>query len=264
MKPRGRIPRLRAGAAAYLPLALVPIFAALALWRPAIVEDSVEGTLVDWRFKARNAISAPKVPPNIVVVAIDEASIARYGRWPWSRARIAELVEKVAAGKPRAIGVDLFFPQSESDAADARLAGALAAVRGLAAEAVAFEVRKSGAPKDARAPEPEAPDALLDHAIARVEKASQLLPLEGTRVLLPPPAIAAASNFGHVNYLPDENGKLRWEYLYLRHAGEFYPSLALQTARLARGLAPTPSGSLAVSAWTSAGNCSRPTSTGDC
>jgi adenylate cyclase len=228
--------RLRAGVAAYLPLVLVPVFAALALWRPAIVEDSIEGTLVDWRFKARNAIAAPKVPPNIVVVAIDEASIARYGRWPWSRARIAELVDKVAAGKPRAIGVDLFFPQSESAAADARLADALGRVRGIAAEAVAFEVRRAGAPADARAPDAEAPDALLDDAISRVEKASELRPLEAGRVLLPPPAIAAASNFGHVNYLPDANGKLRWEYLYLRHAGEFYPSLALQVARLARGL----------------------------
>jgi adenylate cyclase len=213
-----------------VPLLLVALFAALALWRPPAIEDSLENLLLDWRFKARNALRPPAVPPNIVIVAIDDASIARYGRWPWSRIRIAELIEKIAGASPRAIGVDIFFSEPESSWADQRLAEALASANGKATAALAFSV---GAPFTG-----EVPEVLIDGAIARIEQPTRLRPFKGSQALLPPQNIAAASHLGHANYKPDLNGKLRWEFLYLEYGGEYIPSLALQTARIALQVPP--------------------------
>jgi CHASE2 domain-containing sensor protein len=48
-----------------------------------------------------------------VVVAIDEHSLREFGQWPWPRTQLAELVRAIHAGKPAAIGLDLFFPERD-------------------------------------------------------------------------------------------------------------------------------------------------------
>lgn len=48
-----------------------------------------------------------------VIVAIDEASLARYGQWPWPRWLLGRLVEAIAAARPAAIGLDLLFPEPD-------------------------------------------------------------------------------------------------------------------------------------------------------
>ena len=40
-------------------------------------------------------------------------SLAQYGQWPWSRARVAQLVDKIAAGKPSVLGVDIIFAEPD-------------------------------------------------------------------------------------------------------------------------------------------------------
>jgi CHASE2 domain-containing sensor protein/serine phosphatase RsbU (regulator of sigma subunit) len=47
------------------------------------------------------------------IVEIDERSLAALGQWPWPRTQIAQLVEKIAAHEPAAIGFDLLFPESD-------------------------------------------------------------------------------------------------------------------------------------------------------
>ncbi|MGE5616282.1 MAG: CHASE2 domain-containing protein, partial [Bacillota bacterium] len=49
----------------------------------------------------------------VTIVVIDEPSLARYGQWPWPRTRVAELVSRIAAARPAAIGLDLFFPEPD-------------------------------------------------------------------------------------------------------------------------------------------------------
>lgn len=48
-----------------------------------------------------------------VIVAIDEASLARYGQWPWPRSDLARLVDGIAARQPAALGLDLLFPEQD-------------------------------------------------------------------------------------------------------------------------------------------------------
>jgi serine phosphatase RsbU (regulator of sigma subunit) len=47
----------------------------------------------------------------VEIVAIDEASLRREGQWPWPRTRIADLVRRIAAGRPLVLAVDITFPE---------------------------------------------------------------------------------------------------------------------------------------------------------
>ena len=67
------------------------------------------------------------VPEGIVIVAIDDASVAAIGRWPWPRAVHATLLARLAEARPRAIGLDVTFSEPDPDPAqDALLARQLA------------------------------------------------------------------------------------------------------------------------------------------
>ncbi|WP_434034425.1 CHASE2 domain-containing protein [Cupriavidus sp. a3] len=62
------------------------------------------------------AIAAQHHPArdDIVIVAIDDASITAIGRWPWRRAVLGQLVERIAAGGPRVIGVDVILSERDT------------------------------------------------------------------------------------------------------------------------------------------------------
>lgn len=49
----------------------------------------------------------------VLIVAIDEEDLRRYGQWPWPRTRVAELVERIAEHGPLAIGFDIYFPEPD-------------------------------------------------------------------------------------------------------------------------------------------------------
>ena len=46
---------------------------------------------------------------DIVVVAIDEESLAQFGRWPWDRKVHADFLTKLAQAKPRGVLFDVLF-----------------------------------------------------------------------------------------------------------------------------------------------------------
>jgi CHASE2 domain-containing sensor protein/nitrogen-specific signal transduction histidine kinase len=75
------------------------------------------------------ALPARPAAEDIVIVAIDDASLAEIGRWPWPRAVHAALLERVQAAGARAIGLDLIFsePGRVGDAGDEALERAVAA-----------------------------------------------------------------------------------------------------------------------------------------
>jgi CHASE2 domain-containing sensor protein/signal transduction histidine kinase len=50
----------------------------------------------------------------VVLVGIDDKSIATLGRWPWPRTLHAGLIDRIAAGQPAAIGLDLLLPEPDT------------------------------------------------------------------------------------------------------------------------------------------------------
>lgn len=61
----------------------------------------------------KSRFNTPAPDPDIVLIDIDEASLEamapQYGRWPWPRAVMAELVEGLKRARPRAIVFDITF-----------------------------------------------------------------------------------------------------------------------------------------------------------
>lgn len=57
----------------------------------------------------------PRVPKSrpVIIVAIDEKSLAARGQWPWPRSLLADLVNRIAAAKPAVLGLDLLWPEPD-------------------------------------------------------------------------------------------------------------------------------------------------------
>ncbi len=65
----------------------------------------------------KNRILKPAADPSIVIIDINEASLdamaKEYGRWPWPRQVIGELVENLQQQQPRAIVFDIVFSDAD-------------------------------------------------------------------------------------------------------------------------------------------------------
>jgi adenylate cyclase len=53
------------------------------------------------------------VSDQVVIVAIDEKSLKKEGRWPWPRSRLARLIDSLTRSEVSAIGVDILFPEKD-------------------------------------------------------------------------------------------------------------------------------------------------------
>jgi len=71
-----------------------------------------------------------------VIIAIDEKSLARVGQWPWPRDTMAQLITRLAAREPAAIGVDILFAEPDRVSPD-RLAEVFRARDPLVADRLA-------------------------------------------------------------------------------------------------------------------------------
>ena len=76
----------------------------------------VLGKLEAIAYDARLLATQPKTgDPQVVIVDIDEASLLREGRFPWSRDRLALLVDQVLGRHgARAIGFDVLFSERDT------------------------------------------------------------------------------------------------------------------------------------------------------
>src|SRR5713101_5763866 len=57
-------------------------------------------------FTLRLAGPVPIKSPTLIV-AIDEDSLRRVGAWPWSRDKVAHLIDRIGSAKPRTIAMDV-------------------------------------------------------------------------------------------------------------------------------------------------------------
>ena len=172
----------------------------------------------------------------VAIAAIDEQSLKQYGRWPWSRGVLAQLVRKLDTLGARVIAFDVFFPEREA-AADARLARAV-----LASDKVVLSMVFLMSEEETR--HLSAPD--ISQAFARIKRhaigairsrgtAPPDFPMIEPRGVLPnlsqlQDRIAYA---GHINTVPDRDGTVRWAPLVLRYRELFFSSADVQAVRAA-------------------------------
>jgi adenylate cyclase len=210
------------------------LFLALLIVRPNAIEERIETLTLDYRFHLRNLISKPEQSGDVVIIAIDEKSLKEFGRWPWSRALMADLVKGITALEPKVLAVDIFFSEHESPEADKALGDALLTAKDKVVLALPFEVWVGKKNREAE----NIPDAIIDSAFLNVQESNNMFPVEADTILPTVPEILRNSLSGHVYSHPDYDGKYRWAILYLKYGDEFFPSLALQAARISLGLGP--------------------------
>ena len=72
-----------------------------------------------------SAVAAPAPSPDIILVEIDDRSLAQLGAWPWPRTTHARLIDALSEAKPKAIGYDVLFTEPTDSANDESLARAI-------------------------------------------------------------------------------------------------------------------------------------------
>lgn len=141
------------------------------------------------------------VPEDVLIVAVDEASLATFGRWPWRRDIHAQLINRLTKEHVRVIAMDFIFAEP-----------------------------------DARYPED---DAALAKAIK--ENGKVILPILGEQTrqgspiheTLPiPQLISSAAGLGHIHIELDSDGIARSVYLKAGLAKPSWPAFSLATLQL--------------------------------
>jgi adenylate cyclase len=113
----------------------------------------------------------------VVIVAVDERAVQTEGRWPWSRAKMARLVDRLAQGGVRAVGFDMIW--ADDDEQGRRIAevvslleNARPAIRDPAAAAQVDRALAVARGKEARALAALDPTEQLAAAIERAHNVS--------------------------------------------------------------------------------------------
>src|SRR6266852_6780331 len=96
-------------------------------WDPTLIRG-LETASLDLRFRLRGT----KPPePETVLVLVDDASLAKLGRWPLSRRLFAKAVEQLDRAGARVIAFDLLFAERESAVSNDLRSAARTAASGL-------------------------------------------------------------------------------------------------------------------------------------
>jgi len=188
--------------------------------------ERLELLIYDMRYKMQGKIATPD---NIIIVAIDDRSIETIGRWPWDRARMAEIIKKISAMRPKVIMTDIIW--SEPYRGDDALARAIKEA-GNVVLPISFDM--IGEEKITQN------DILLNNAFFRIEKEQYFQdahPISARNILMPVQQLADnTAALGHINIIPDrpagDDGVLRWDTMIIEYGNNFYPSMDLQIARL--------------------------------
>lgn len=165
------------------------------------------------------------VPAEVVVIDIDERSIAELGPWPWPRPVIAQLMESLRSRGARVQVWDLFFadPASGDDRIAALLTPPSADI--VWGQILVVDPQIDQPPRVGRAvPAPGAPDLCSTH--------SPVTGYFGVAASLQPPLV------GHLSSTPDADGRLRRVPAVLCYNGGRYPQLALAAAQALEPKAP--------------------------
>ena len=92
---------------------------------------STIGVIRDWQVRFSDTFfrlsPVPKEKSRVVMITIDDQSLQRYGRWPWSRSLLAKLTSNLARAGAGVIGLDILLAEPQSPDADQSLQEALRA-----------------------------------------------------------------------------------------------------------------------------------------
>lgn len=190
----------------------------------------------------------PEPKLEIVTVAIDEASLEKYGQWPWPRFRFAQLLEKITAEGAKSVGINIIFSERDrlslkvwqedlkkdfgytiettdipQDILDYDIYLATTLKKGSYVLGYSFLFDESSI---------DSPDCLL-RPLPFIQEVSNATPPithfhKANGIVCNYKALAdAAPGSGFLNGTPDIDGVLRRSPLLIEYNGKLYPSFAL-------------------------------------
>jgi CHASE2 domain-containing sensor protein len=201
------------------PILLVTI---LSLWRPPLLAN-LEYLVYDTIVRA-----APTNAPGdrIVIVDVDERSLALVGQWPWRRDLIAGLITRLRDHGAAVVALDIIFAERdryEGNALvpDRALADALQPGRVVLGYGITFDPGS-----DATGPCVQHPLGLV--VLGQLDEPADPPFFHATGAVCSLPMLAtAAGASGFLNAAPDADGLLRRVPMLIERGGHVYPSLGL-------------------------------------
>ena len=185
----------------------------------------------------------------VLVVAIDEASLAAVGQWPWPRTIVAELVRRLGEAGAAAVGLDIIFAEPDRTSPpvvadqipnlpdylreelvvlpdhDVVLADALRKVPTVLGEVTLAEATGG-----------QGPDTRLPSSVAVLgPDPSRYLPSYGGQVRNLPILEETARGAGNVDLVPEADGRARRIPLLRLVGGRMVPAFAAELVRVAKG-----------------------------
>lgn len=160
--------------------------------------------------------------PPIRIVEIDDESLARLGRWPWPRARLGEMIEKLTAAGAAVVALDILLYDPGDAEDDARLAKAIEGRPVVLGQLFTDNANAPRLPQKA------------GFAFAGDDPTPFAYRFRGA--LTPLPALTqAAAGVGFLNWAPDSDRVVRRVPLVGNVAGRLTPSFAMEALRVAQG-----------------------------
>jgi len=174
----------------------------------------------------RYRLFPPKADDQIVIVDIDEASLAalapEYGRWPWPRQVLGEFLDHLERQHPRAVVFDILFsdPDLYNPDSDAYFDSAIAATN------------NTFFPFLRLAPEYDPLSQIKPAMIPGVEPIPNKAEADATLAVVLPalPSILKTGRLGYHNIFPDADGVARAYWVYRDEYGWKIPSLPARLA----------------------------------
>ncbi|MGP1450852.1 MAG: CHASE2 domain-containing protein [Wolinella sp.] len=181
--------------------------------------------------------------PHIAIIDIDEKSLSKLGQWPWSRDKIARILNNLSTAGVGIVGLDVVFAEEDSssphrvlksigmpyDSApnyDEELADSLKNTPTITGYVFAMsddDITPEGSPRT---------QAVI---IERDKSGESSLPKPYRAILNTPLLQDSSYSSGYFNTIPDSDGVVRSVPLIMEFDGVLYPALSLEMVRLLLG-----------------------------
>ncbi|MGB5791551.1 CHASE2 domain-containing protein [Poseidonibacter sp.] len=200
--------------------------------------DSIDNRLRDKLFTIRGEIPNTQ---NVVIIDIDEKSLETLGQWPWSRNKIATILNNLTQSNIGIIAFDMVFAEQDNSSPhsvfekygikkenipnyDLEFAQTIANTPTILG--YQFELEKTDFVKKTA---PEIPAIFIEKNKTLDEQF--MIKAKGTILNIPLLQNNAYSS-GFFNNIPDESGIIRSVPLVISYDDMIYPSLALEVMRI--------------------------------
>ncbi|MCG3717854.1 CHASE2 domain-containing protein [Aliarcobacter butzleri] len=220
-----------------LSLSLSIFLSAIYIFFPNL-PDSLDNRLRDYLFTIRGELPYNQ---NVVIVDIDETSIKSLGQWPWSRDKLAKILENLTLANVGIVGLDIVFAEEDRTSPHKILQNLKIYKKDVPNYDLEFANIVENSPvilgyqfdlvkKDnTNAKVPQIPAIFIEKD--KPQDKSYLIEAYNTILNIPQIQDKAYSS-GFFNNIPDDTGIIRSVPLIISYDDTIYPSLALEVIRV--------------------------------